>query len=108
MALAVTAINRMMNQMNIGLGFEAGEQMTPTLQARPGAAGSTGQPVQLRVFGDDLGQLAQAAGTVQQHTHVAREAVRHKNVRPAVLIQVRRREMQRATASRKSRLTRSR
>jgi HAE1 family hydrophobic/amphiphilic exporter-1 len=45
----------------------AGEQMTPTLQARPGGTGTAGQPVQLRVFGDDLGQLGQAARTVQ-HT----------------------------------------
>src|SRR6266536_2215737 len=42
----------------------AGEQMTSSLQARPG--GGAGEPIQLRVFGDDLGQLSQAAQTVQQ------------------------------------------
>jgi HAE1 family hydrophobic/amphiphilic exporter-1 len=43
---------------------EIGEQIVPGLQARLGGsrAGGTGQPVTVRIFGNDLDQLTQSAG----------------------------------------------
>lgn len=46
---------------------EAGEQVVPGLQARLSGfrAGSTGQPIQVRVFGDDLPELTAQAARVR-------------------------------------------
>jgi HAE1 family hydrophobic/amphiphilic exporter-1 len=47
--------------------IEAGEAIVPEMQARRNSDGGPGsQPVQIRVFGDNLDQLGQAAGSAQQ------------------------------------------
>jgi HAE1 family hydrophobic/amphiphilic exporter-1 len=46
---------------------EAGEAVVPEMQARRNSEGGpSSQPVQIRVFGDDLDQLAQAADAAEQ------------------------------------------
>jgi hydrophobic/amphiphilic exporter-1 (mainly G- bacteria), HAE1 family len=47
--------------------IEAGEAIVPEMQARRNSEGGpSSQPVQIRVFGDNLDQLGQAAGAAQQ------------------------------------------